>query len=348
MQDQDKYKDFSVTDFICDKYFQEWIIRPDEEKNDFWKIWIAEHPEREGFISTAKNLLANIAFIEQFPSEALVQNSLASALAEIESSEKSKPAVIIRNVNRLWRAAAILIMIIGVGAVVFFYNRGTSNIKQVATKYGVIDSIVLPDNSKVVLNAHSKIRYKKEWNKNEPREIWLNGEALFIVKHLNTNTNSIKQEDRFIVHTDLAKIEVLGTVFNVRERRGKTEIVLQQGKIKVSFTKSKEPYIIMQPGQIVTIAPEEKKVVTSTIKPEEYTAWTKKKLILNDASFEEIVEYMEDNFGKHIILSDPQLANRKVEGTFKIDNLDDAVLVLSKALNVEIVQKDETWIVTPK
>jgi transmembrane sensor len=245
----------------------------------------------------------------------------------------------------LWiaSAAAVLIIIATVWLIVDGDNKSV-----IATQYGEQKKIALPDETQITLNANSNIKYLKRWKDKQPREVWLKGEALFKVKHLNGDTNSIKPEERFIVHTALANVEVLGTVFNVRERRGKTEIVLEQGEIKVSFIKSKEPDIIMQPGQIVTVTEENRKPVTGTIKPEEYTAWTKNKLILNNASFEEIVEYMEDNFGKRIILTDPQLANRKVEGTFKIDNLDDALLVLSKALNVDITQKDDTLIVTPK
>jgi transmembrane sensor len=245
----------------------------------------------------------------------------------------------------LW-IASIAAMLLIVASVWFVINRDDKS--AIATEYGQQKKIVLPDETEITLNANSHIKYLKSWKEGQPREVWLKGEALFKVKHLNKDSNFVKSEERFIVHTELANVEVLGTVFNIRERRGKTEIVLEQGKIKVSFTKNKEPDIIMQPGQIVTVTAESKKAVTSAIKPEDYTAWTKNKLILTNASFEEIVEYMEDNFGKHIILSDPQLANRKVEGTFKIDNLDDALLVLSKALNVDIVQKDDTLIVTPK
>jgi transmembrane sensor len=249
--------------------------------------------------------------------------------------------------RRTWPwIASIAAMLLIVASVWFVINRDDKS--AIATEYGQQKKIVLPDETEITLNANSHIKYLKSWKEGQPREVWLKGEALFKVKHLNKDSNVIKPEERFIVHTELANVEVLGTVFNIRERRGKTEIVLEQGKIKVSFTKNKEPDIIMQPGQIVTVTAESKKAVTSAIKPEDYTAWTKNKLILTNASFEEIVEYMEDNFGKHIILSDPQLANRKVEGTFKIDNLDDALLVLSKALNVDIVQKDDTLIVTPK
>jgi transmembrane sensor len=287
--------------------------------------------------------------------EGVAQNILNSSGAEesqvikkfFDDSSPDDTKVFHLSNRRRWVWIASIAAMLVIVASVWFVLK-TDNKGMIATEYGEQKRIALPDETQITLNANSNIKYLKRWKDGQPREVWLSGEALFKVKHLNTDSNLIKEEERFIVHTNLANVEVLGTVFNVRERRGKTEIVLEQGRIKVSFTKSKAPAIIMQPGQIVTVTKENRKVVTNTIQPEDYTAWTKNKLILNSASFEEIVEYMEDNFGKRIVLSDPELANRKVEGTFKIDNLDDALLVLSKALNVDIVQKDDTLIVTPK
>jgi ferric-dicitrate binding protein FerR (iron transport regulator) len=172
----------------------------------------------------------------------------------------------------------------------------------------------------------------------------LEGEAFFNIKRIY---DSLPNE-RFIVHVKNANIEVLGTQFNVRERRDKTEIVLQQGKIKVTFTSGTEPDIILQPGQIVTIGDHKQTVISKTTAPEEYTAWKNKKLILTNATLKEIVEYLEDNFGKQIVLTDAVLANRRIEGTFKLDNLDDAMLFLSKALNLNIIHQDSTLFISSK
>ena len=271
-------------------------------------------------------------------------NKEEDAQRSVNHKQEGKVISIKRKTSWLWWASAAAVLII---AVSLWSITKDDNSSTITTEYAQQKKIALPDKTEIILNAHSHIKYLKQWNNGEPREVWLNGEALFKVTHLNNDTNHIVQQERFIVHTNAVDVEVLGTVFNIRERRGKTEIVLQQGKIKVSSKKGKQPGVIMQPGQIVTVTADDG-VTTNTIQPEEYTAWTKNKLILTNASFEEIVEYMEDNFGKKIVLKDPSLAKRKVEGTFKIDNLDDALLVLSKALNVNIEQQNDTLIFTPR
>lgn len=282
--------------------------------------------------------------------QSILSSSSRNKTADFKSAIQNESTAKLIKINRykrvgVWVASIAAIFLITM-SIWFVFKQEDKSI--IATTYGQLKKFSLKDKTEIILNANSAITYEKQWKNGEPREVWLKGEALFKVTHLNVNGNSIKQEERFIVHTNLVNVEVLGTVFNIRERRGKTEIVLGQGKIKVSFNKSAEPNIIMQPGQIITITAEKKKALVNTIKSEEYTAWTKNKLILTNASFREIVEYMEDNFGKKIILKDQLLANRKVEGTFKIDNLDDALLVLSKALNVDIEEKNDTLIFTSK
>lgn len=49
-----KYKDFAEPDFINDPYFQEWIIRPDEEMNAFWKNFKALYPEKASAVDGAR------------------------------------------------------------------------------------------------------------------------------------------------------------------------------------------------------------------------------------------------------------------------------------------------------
>lgn len=244
-----------------------------------------------------------------------------------------------------WVQVALAAAVIGVAAILWFMWAGNQH-NTIATRYSQQKRITLPDQTEIILNGHSSIRYVKRWKRGQPREVWLEGEAFFRVKHLNQNTGSVEPADRFIVHTALADVEVLGTVFNIRQRRDKTEIVLQEGRIKVTFAKSKNT-VVMQPGQLLTTRKDKQKTDTGTIKPEEYTAWTRNKLVLTNAAFREIIEYMEDNFGK-VVLTDPGLASRRVEGTFQIDNLDDAMLVLSKALNIDIVQRGDTLLFTAK
>ncbi len=368
------YNDFKAADFVMDESFQQYCLGTDDAADNFWAGWIKENPSQQKEIDKAKDLCLILngnntsldfkrdqaAFNSLLKSKGIIErieiNSLSSQTnispslnkisPENDPGETTRRKGFLRRASVLWKVAATVILIIGITTIIYQYNN-KSELFLFATGYGKTDTLTLPDNSFVILNSNSKVRYNKNRNAEKPRELWLEGEAFFNIKHINSSPH-IKPYERFIVHAKNASIEVLGTQFNVRERRDKTEIVLQQGRIKVTFKTSAEPAIMLQPGQIITIGAHKQTVISTTTTPEEYTAWKNKKLILTNATLKEIVEYLEDNFGKRIILTDPVLENRRIEGTFKLDNLDDALLFLSKALNLNIVQQDSTLFISTK
>ncbi|RRO19709.1 FecR family protein [Flavobacteriaceae bacterium 14752] len=99
----------------------------------------------------------------------------------------------------------------------------TPSLKSFETSTAKTEVIELPDNSKVNLNANSSLTYKSsEWDSN--RELQLDGEALFEVEKGQT----------FTVNTSYAKVEVLGTIFNVKSRDYAFEVTCYEGSVKVT------------------------------------------------------------------------------------------------------------------
>ena len=104
----------------------------------------------------------------------------------------------------------------------------------------------------------------------------------------------------------------------------------------------------MMPGDMVTYNPAAKKFVETTTIPEDYTAWKEKKLMLNDPTLAQIINYLEDNYGKKIIVEDTALEKRKIEGPILLNNLDDALFIISTVLNTDIEQKDSLLFIRPR
>jgi transmembrane sensor len=94
---------------------------------------------------------------------------------------------------------------------------------EIKTTNGSKTNLVLPDGTKVWLNAGSNMTYDKDYGVNI-REVNLTGEAYFDV---------IKNPKKpFIIHTGKIDIKVLGTAFNVRcyPDEKNTETSLVRGK----------------------------------------------------------------------------------------------------------------------
>ncbi|MDQ0109010.1 ferric-dicitrate binding protein FerR (iron transport regulator) [Chitinophaga terrae (ex Kim and Jung 2007)] len=339
-----KYVHYKESDFLTDSYFQEWVYQPSPDHDAFWQQVINTVPQQKETIENARLYLKSITFVTHTPTDEEVEMSWNRHLQLIQALPQ--PTGRVHSLRRRWlQAAAVLAgAILITGAVFFLKSRSNPQIIA-STGFGEMKRVILPDGSQVDLNANSRITYSKNWEKGHNREVWLEGEALFNVTHLNKNTNQVQADESFQVHTKDLTVTVLGTIFDIRQRRLKTEVVLQSGKIKLSFANGKEQDIIMNPGQIVSYDGQEKKSSTGNISPEKFSAWKNQKLILQDPKVNEILVYLEDNFGKKIIIDDPELGNRTVNGPILISSLDDALFVLSTVLNTEVVKQDSTTII---
>ena len=135
------------------------------------------------------------------------------------------------------RIAAILILPLLLSFLTYFYfqTKGSDNhvtYAEIQCPMGVRTKFQLPDGSTGFLNSGSKLKYQVLFA--EGRSVELSGEAFFDVVH--------NAAVPFHVNTKNLDIKVLGTTFNVlaNEDEKTEEIVLQTGKLDVSFKSGKQ------------------------------------------------------------------------------------------------------------
>ena len=139
-------------------------------------------------------------------------------------------------------------------------------------------------------------------------------------------------------------VEVLGTTFDVKNRHGQINVILETGKVKVAFNSQKQTDIIMLPGEMIAYEASINQLKRSVTDPIVQCSWVDKKIILNNAPVKEIIQYLEDNYGYKVILKDTTIGNKKMEGTLLLDNFQDILFVLSTSLDIKIEKKDSTLI----
>lgn len=136
--------------------------------------------------------------------------------------------------------AACIAVLIGSFAIIQLFNRQIS----VNTTVAQMQTAYLPDSTLVQLNAGSSISYNNaDWESN--RNIQLEGEAYF----------SVTKGQTFTVTTQTAAVTVVGTKFNVKQRKGIFSVYCTEGTVKV--IKDKLNYVL---------------------KAGDYIAWTENKL----------------------------------------------------------------------
>ncbi|RTL10293.1 MAG: iron dicitrate transport regulator FecR, partial [Flavobacteriaceae bacterium] len=138
-------------------------------------------------------------------------------LSNVVATKKATKVVKLQQ-NWFVRIAAVLVITLGLS---FFI---VNNFKEKYYGTELIQSVSLPDNSEVIVNKNSYIEYKTFFWKNN-RTIDLKGEAYFKVAKGKT----------FEVNTNLGKVTVLGTQFNVNSKDNTFEVTCYEGKVKVNY-----------------------------------------------------------------------------------------------------------------
>jgi len=343
------YSQFQLQDFLEDDFFVQWVINPVEKNNSFWQSFIEAYPHQKETVSQAADMIRLYREQDLFANKEnknLVWERISKSVEESGTPQK-------KGVFRLpvfLRAAAAVVIIAGVAIAIWLGTQKGDKTYTIATTAGQIKTITLPDNSKVVLNGNSSLSYKGDWNDKEPREVWIDGEGYFDVKHLNKDSLYINPSDRFVVHCGDVNVEVLGTTFNVKARSGKTNVALLTGKIRIDYvdkaTVSKP--LVLAPGDYVEYKGKELLVNKKMAKPTQVTAWTSDEISFTDATLKEITEALRDRFGYTVMAEDSILLNLKIEGEITVTNVADLLDVIATTLNVKIEQSANKHIAISK
>lgn len=54
----DKYKNYTVEDFLADDYFIQWLNDPEEEHEAFWTEFVAKYPKQRVNVEQAKFIVS--------------------------------------------------------------------------------------------------------------------------------------------------------------------------------------------------------------------------------------------------------------------------------------------------
>jgi ferric-dicitrate binding protein FerR (iron transport regulator) len=128
-------------------------------------------------------------------------------------------------------------------------DKGQANqINTLTTARGEQYQVILPDGSKVWLNAASVLTYPACFSSAKERRITLKGEAYFEIAKVNIPGTA--QRLPFVVVTERQSLTVLGTHFNVNDYKDEPVVrtTLLEGAVKVSPNAASKT-VTLRPGQ---------------------------------------------------------------------------------------------------
>ena len=341
----DDYTKYSLTEFLEDDSFIKWVTEADPRSNSFWTSFLKIHPEKQSVVNEAASIIRVYRTQRTFSNE----NRIDAVWKRIDSSIQRQVIPVARVFPLYLKIAASVTVFFAFG--LFYWLLSNDHTKTVTTVFGEVKAVTLPDQSIVMLNGNSILTYEDTWSDQSPREVWIKGEAYFDVKHLNKDTTAILPEHRFIVHGNGIDIQVLGTSFNVKSRRNKTNIALLSGKIEVSSADRAAVTsggLVMLPGDYVEYSGQKLLTKTRLLRPHKAATWTVREITFTDPSLNDIMENLQDNFGYAVNVQDQQLMELKIEGEISVTSVQELLAVVSSTLGINIEESGKEIIITRK
>lgn len=244
--------------------------------------------------------------------------------------------------------AAGLLLLVGVAAW-FWLHREVIVIYE--TGYGEVKEIQLSDNSHVRLNANSKMYWDENWAFRSHRKVQIDGEAFFDVAHLNGN--------QFLVETPDLTVQVTGTTFNVSNRREKTEVFLESGKVFLQLNPKSEivdselvkkkvvkSSLEMVPGDQFTYSSTTEEIVQLNNRTiEEVASWKTGSLIFKDIPLKVVFQELGDVYGKQIFVQDSSLLEKKIDAAYPYSDWETVKKLMMLTINREMIETDDIVII---
>lgn len=238
-------------------------------------------------------------------------------LQTILQSKKAKPISIQKVVLRI---AAVLILGFGITLAV----KNFANFTEYAPN-GATTAFLLPDNSTVLLNSGSDIEYKK-WNWDNERKLKLNGEAYF----------KVAKGKKFEVATELGKVTVLGTQFNVKNRINRLDVTCFEGKVQVNYQNTQ---LLLTKGMTVSFEDGQQLVTDQTAQTE--PDWLSKQVAFTAAQLPAILEEMMRQYNIDIQMKGKATPQR-FTGTIPMNNLDVALEIVATTYHLKMTKINNT------
>jgi ferric-dicitrate binding protein FerR (iron transport regulator) len=247
-----------------------------------------------------------------------------------------------------WLAAASLTGLFLLGGLLYAWYVGRD--PAFRTEYGEVRTLTLPDQTVVYLNANSELSYSNTYATDPVREVWLDGEAYFkVTKQLRARTQQPGADPvKLIVHTPQIDVEVTGTAFNVNNRHGVTQVVLDEGKVHLKNPASQERLLAMRPGDAVQVNQQQRYLLRQVSRPDTYSSWKENELYFDDKTLGEIQQVLADNYGVRLTFNDPALRALRFTGSTPANNLSVLFTALENSFSLTITRNADDYYVSRK
>lgn len=259
----------------------------------------------------------------------------AAMLAEVDALCSARPRIV--PFSTVWKTTAILAAAACVAAAFFFsppaHDRANATYTTAAGHHRTIE---LPDGSTLVLNASSTVEVAFAPAERHVR--LQHGEAHFYVAKDTARP--------FLVTVGTVTVRAVGTAFNVRRETAAVEVLVTEGRVRVSRTDAATPHI---ESEAIFLVAGERAFIDSVpagafaahepppaVPNAGRSPQSAPRLMFNNTPLSDVIDRFNRYNRLQIEIADPELAHYSVGGNFDADNAESFINLLSSAGDVRI------------
>ncbi len=235
-----------------------------------------------------------------------------------------------RKLTTVWRIAASIIVILGIGYLTQHYVSPFSEMISVQAGEEV-QKVMLPDGSMVSLNCNSQLFYPEKFKRNK-REVQIKGEAFFEVERNPDKPFRVSIEEK-------AMVEVLGTSFNIKSQLAgeSINVIVVEGRVALSDIEGALPGLILTKDEQATFY--QGLLTRDNAVDNNMLSWKTGILCFDQSFLGDVVNQLESHYKMEILLDEDIPAD--LQFTSILDNqelgsvLEEISLVLGLAISYE-------------
>lgn len=347
MEDFQNYRNYKTQDFVWDDAFRSWVLETKPEDTLYWTQFMVQFPDREAEINLAKDIILRMTVNEPVLSETEIHD-ITEMVMQKTSSSASRP----KNTARAsWKTSAP----IGMAALAFtvviillihIMQTGKHTTSQLTestfttktNSSGHPMEIILADQSKIILENESSIRYPQAFASNDFREVHLAGNAFFEVA---------KDASRpFLVYSNGIVTKVLGTSFRIHapksgDERSTVEVVsgivavypVGDHKPQEVITKNRVGEVILTRNQKAEYSKTRNNLVTVLVDDPIPAVTTQATQRFVNHPILDILDVLKSDYGIDIIHDDHLLVNRTLTADLSGLTMYQKLDVICQAIN---------------
>lgn len=236
------------------------------------------------------------------------------------------------------KTLSVLVLVSGGGTLVYRQQPWQEWLADYSTRVGQQQQITLADDTRITLNSNTAIKVR--YTATERRVTLVKGEVYVRTGKVTGELSGKQRDDPFILEVAQGQLQPLGTRFAARHIDKVCRVAVYDGRVQVQPTLN-EQSVIVDSGQSITFT---QNYWSNFIPVEEAeAAWTQGIIVASGMPLQDfLVELNRHRPG--LIQCDPAIAQLKVSGTYPMNQADDVLKALSRALPISLKSFTRYWV----